>query len=66
MPLFHFYQNQRVYTKTKNNNKTVIIHFPMQSKHRNAIEKFHINIKDKKEEIHKKIEKHLKCILMQK
>ncbi len=49
-----------LYKKLKNNNKTVIIHFPMQSKHRNAIEKFHINIKDKKEEIHKKIEKTFK------
>ncbi|QFI14858.1 divergent polysaccharide deacetylase family protein [Borrelia sp. CA_690] len=46
-----------LYEKLKNNGKTIIIHFPMQSKHRNAIEKFHINIKDKKEEIHKKIEK---------
>ncbi|WKC76455.1 divergent polysaccharide deacetylase family protein [Borreliella valaisiana] len=49
-----------LYKKLKNNNKTIIIHFPMQSKHRNSIEKFHINIKDKKEEIHKKIEKTFK------
>ncbi|AFU75077.1 hypothetical protein BafHLJ01_0848 [Borreliella afzelii HLJ01] len=51
-----------LYKKLKNNNKTVIIHFPMQSKHRNAIEKFHISIKDKKEEIHKKIEKTFKNV----
>ncbi|WP_210380256.1 divergent polysaccharide deacetylase family protein [Borreliella valaisiana] len=49
-----------LYKKLKNNNKTIIIHFPMQSKHRNSIEKFHINIEDKKEEIHKKIEKTFK------
>ncbi|WKC77379.1 divergent polysaccharide deacetylase family protein [Borreliella valaisiana] len=49
-----------LYKKLKNNKKTIIIHFPMQSKHRNSIEKFHINIEDKKEEIHKKIEKTFK------
>ncbi|WNY67095.1 divergent polysaccharide deacetylase family protein [Borreliella lusitaniae] len=53
-------KSMSLYKKLKNNNKTVIIHFPMQSKHRNSIEKFHINIKDKKEEIHKKIEKTFK------
>ncbi len=59
-------KSMNLYKKLKNNNKTIIIHFPMQSKHRNSIEKFHINIKDKKEEIHKKSKKHLKCTLMQK
>ncbi|WPM05579.1 divergent polysaccharide deacetylase family protein [Borreliella sinica] len=49
-------KSMRLYKNLKNNNKKVIIHFPMQSKHRNSIEKFHINIKDSKEEIHKKIE----------
>ncbi|SCW26434.1 hypothetical protein SAMN02983004_00076 [Borreliella japonica] len=53
-------KSMSLYKKLKNSNKTVIIHFPMQSKHRNSIEKFHINIKDKKEEIHKKIEKTFK------
>lgn len=53
-------KSMNLYKKLKNNNKTIIIHFPMQSKHRNSIEKFHINIKDKKEEIHKKIEKTFK------
>ncbi|QXG44451.1 divergent polysaccharide deacetylase family protein [Borreliella burgdorferi] len=53
-------KSMSLYKKLKNANKTVIIHFPMQSKHRNSIEKFHINIKDKKEEIHKKIEKAFK------
>ncbi|WP_151060411.1 divergent polysaccharide deacetylase family protein [Borreliella turdi] len=53
-------KSMSLYKKLKNNNKKVIIHFPMQSKHRNSIEKFHINIKDKKEEIHKKIEKTFK------
>ncbi|MBB6207589.1 divergent polysaccharide deacetylase family protein [Borreliella lanei] len=53
-------KSMSLYKKLKNANKTVIIHFPMQSKHRNSIEKFHISIKDKKEEIHKKIEKAFK------
>ncbi|AEL18932.1 divergent polysaccharide deacetylase family protein [Borreliella bissettiae DN127] len=53
-------KSMSLYKKLINANKSVIIHFPMQSKHRNSIEKFHINIKDKKEEIHKKIEKAFK------
>ncbi|WNY64372.1 divergent polysaccharide deacetylase family protein [Borreliella americana] len=53
-------KSMSLYKKLKNANKTVIIHFPMQSKHRNSIEKFHISIKDKKEEIQKKIEKAFK------
>ncbi|APS98938.1 hypothetical protein Bmayo_03880 [Borreliella mayonii] len=53
-------KSMSLYKKLKNANKTVIIHFPMQSKHRNSIEKFHISIKDKKEEIHNKIEKAFK------
>ncbi|WNY60513.1 divergent polysaccharide deacetylase family protein [Borreliella bissettiae] len=53
-------KSMNLYKKLINANKSVIIHFPMQSKHRNSIEKFHINIKDKKEEIHKKIEKAFK------
>ncbi|MCD2349674.1 divergent polysaccharide deacetylase family protein [Borreliella americana] len=53
-------KSMSLYKKLKNANKTVIIHFPMQSKHRNSIEKFQISIKDKKEEIQKKIEKAFK------
>nr|WP_316255541.1 divergent polysaccharide deacetylase family protein [Borreliella andersonii]WNY66186.1 divergent polysaccharide deacetylase family protein [Borreliella andersonii] len=53
-------KSMSLYKKLQNANKTVIIHFPMQSKHGNSIEKFHINIKDKKEKIHEKIEKAFK------
>ncbi len=33
-------KSMNLYKKLKNNNKTIIIHFPMQSKHRNSIENF--------------------------
>ncbi|AJA90545.1 sugar deacetylase [Borreliella chilensis] len=53
-------KSTNLYKTLKDHHKIVIIHFPMQSKHRNSIEKFHISIKDNKEEIHKKIEKTFK------
>ncbi|AHH12797.1 Polysaccharide deacetylase superfamily protein [Borrelia hermsii YBT] len=45
------------YNKLTSKNKITMIHFPMQSKYKNSIEKFHININDNEFEIRKKIEK---------
>ncbi|AAX17265.1 divergent polysaccharide deacetylase family protein [Borrelia hermsii] len=45
------------YNKLTSKNKITMIHFPMQSKYKNSIEKFHININDNEFAIRKKIEK---------
>ncbi|AHH14264.1 Polysaccharide deacetylase superfamily protein [Borrelia hermsii MTW] len=46
-----------LYNKLTSKNKIIMIHFPMQSKYKNSIEKFHININDNEFAIRKKIEK---------
>ncbi|AHH08737.1 divergent polysaccharide deacetylase family protein [Borrelia anserina] len=48
------------YNKLTSKNKITMIHFPMQSKYNNSIEKFHININDNESEIRRKIEKTFK------
>ncbi|ANF34218.1 hypothetical protein A7978_03895 [Borrelia turicatae] len=45
------------YNKLASKNKIIMIHLPMQSKYKNSIEKFHININDNEFAIRTKIEK---------
>ncbi|ACH93697.1 divergent polysaccharide deacetylase family protein [Borrelia duttonii] len=49
-------KSMEFYNKLQNKNKIIMIHFPMQSKHKNSIEKFHININDDEITIRTKIE----------
>ena len=44
------------YNKLTSKNKIIMIHFPMQSKYKNSIEKFHININDNEYTVRTKIE----------
>ncbi|BCR21363.1 divergent polysaccharide deacetylase family protein [Borrelia miyamotoi] len=53
-------KSMNFYNKLTRRNKIIMIHFPMQSKHNNEIEKFHININDNKFAIQTKIEKTFK------
>ncbi|WKC58447.1 divergent polysaccharide deacetylase family protein [Borrelia sp. P9F1] len=48
------------YNRLISENKITMIHFPMQSKHQNSIEKFHINIDDNENTVRTKIEKTFK------
>ncbi|WP_024653285.1 divergent polysaccharide deacetylase family protein [Borrelia persica] len=53
-------KSMEFYNKLQDKNKIIMIHFPMQSKHKNSIEKFHININDDEDTIRTKIEKTFK------
>ncbi|AYE36616.1 hypothetical protein DB313_04035 [Borrelia turcica IST7] len=53
-------KSMHAYNKLTSKNKITMIHFPMQSKHKNSIEKFHININDNERTIRTKIEKTFK------
>ncbi|AWG43120.1 hypothetical protein CR532_04045 [Candidatus Borreliella tachyglossi] len=48
------------YQKLISQDKIIMLHFPMQSKHKNSIEKFHININDNELAIRTKIGKAFK------
>ncbi|AHH03780.1 hypothetical protein BHY_0829 [Borrelia nietonii YOR] len=54
-----------LYNKLTSKNKIIMIHFPMQSKYKNSIEKFHININDNEFAIRKKLKRHFKLTPMQ-
>ncbi|UGQ17544.1 divergent polysaccharide deacetylase family protein [Borrelia sp. RT1S] len=49
-------KSKYAYNRLISENKIIMIHFPMQSQHKNSIEKFHINIDDNENMVRTKIE----------
>ncbi|UER67912.1 divergent polysaccharide deacetylase family protein [Borrelia sp. BU AG58] len=53
-------KSMHAYNRLASKNKITMIHFPMQSRYKNPIEKFHININDNKHTVRTKIERTFK------